>query len=68
LSAGSPSRLSRKASVRALSTKSTPSSSATFMMSSTCCAASATGLSWSSMLAPTTPTPIARRIVSVALP
>jgi hypothetical protein len=61
-------RLSANASVRALSTKSTPSASATFMMSSTCWAASAIGLSWSSMLAPTTPRPIARRIVSGASP
>ena len=56
------------ASVRALSTKSTPSSSATFMIASTCRTASASGFSWSSMLAPTTPRPMARRTVSAALP
>ena len=38
------------------------------MIAVTWAAASATGLSWSSMFAPTTPTPIALRTVSAASP
>jgi hypothetical protein len=38
------------------------------MIASTWAAASASGFIWSSMLAPTTPIPIARRIVSGASP
>ncbi len=53
------------ASVRALSTKSgTPSAWAAAIIASTWAAATASGLSWSLMFAPTTPTPIARRTVS----
>src|SRR4051794_19254355 len=66
-SAGSRLPALTKASVRAFSTKSgTPSASAAFITASTWAAASVSGFIWSSMLAPTMPTPMAPRMVSGA--
>ncbi len=55
--------------MRALSTKSgTPSLIAASMIAATCWVASSSGFIWSSMLAPTTPTPMAFRMVPAASP